>query len=676
MKFSKRTNTIVLWLISIGLLVGMVISFTPNLGVGGAASFQGPVALRVNGEPIYETAVSQARQNPLYHRVTEGEVGADLQLLLADSVITQEIMDQAAARIRVSNGEVAAAVKEFREGQGVAGSRNDSAYLQILGNAGFDDQSFRAYLKDQLRKQKWEESLTGKVTVSEAEVKTFYEAFKNSYRTGDRIVARVISVADADLATELRSRIAAGESFAELASEYSLDRADRAGALGAPAGSTEPLPVGSAALPAAVARAAFNLRSAGVTQVVSADDLYYLVAVERFLPSEVRPFAEVEAEVREDALQSKKVGIISTELNRLVHEATVVIEPDSELTYDNPVVATIGSESIRAADLARATYRREETPQFLDPGTAYIIEQFIKPQTMEQLIEQKLAFLGSSELAGDFIGTEAQVAQEALEFVSRNVTVTDEDISAYYDENRTSFTVGASAEVFSYEFADFDSAGEFRAAVLAGTPPLEAAEGKSLKVDDLGTVRPGSAEPVLDMALFSTDAFEALPDSQREVSDVLFAEGTLLPEEEGAAAAAGSAQDETAEESAAEAADEAAEEVAAGSGLEGTESRYLVLIAARTPERIRTLDEVRDQVRDTLLFTERSAQQQAWLEELQAAIPVENLYAQAREAGMFDFTAPEADEATGEPAAESAEEAAAAGSETGTEPDAAPAQDD
>lgn len=644
MKFSKRTNTIVLWLISIGLLVGMIISFTPNLGIGGSGvGINGPVALRVNGEPIYETAMAQARQNPIYHRVTEGEVGADLQLLLVDSVVTQEILRQAATRVRVSNSEVAAEVKAFRETQGVAGSRNDSSYLQVLGSSGFDDQSFRAYLKEQLRQQKWEDSLIGDITVSDAEVQTYYDAFMDGYRTDDRIVARMINVADADLAAELRSRIQSGESFAELAAENSLDRADRQGALGAPTGSTEPLPVGRAALPAAVANAAFNLRSAGLTPVVSADDLYYLVSVEQFLASEVKPFAEVADEVREDALQSKKVGIISQELNKLVHSAKIEIPADSEITYSNPVVATVGADEIRAADLARATYGNAQAQQFLSPETAFLIEQLIKPQVMEQLIEQKVAYLGSSELAGTFVGTEAQVAQEALDFVSRDITVTDEDISDYYANNSSSFVVGASAEVFSYTFADFDSASDFRTAVLAGTAPAEAATASDAAVEDLGTLQPGTAEPVLDLALFSTDAFATLPDSQREVSDVLFVEGTALIEDDAdATATAATAADEADSELAdAEAEDAAAADEMAEAELAGTPSRYLVLIAARTAERTRTLDEVHDQVRDTLLFTARSEAQQAWLTELQHDIPVVNLYAAAREEGLFDFTVPE-----------------------------------
>ncbi|HLR46760.1 MAG TPA: SurA N-terminal domain-containing protein, partial [Deinococcales bacterium] len=147
---NKKTNTVILWLIAIGLLLGMIITFTPNLGFGGSnvTSAQGDVVMRVNGEPITDLEINQLRNsNPLYYAVTEGEVGADLELLALDAVITQELLRQAAASQRVSNSEVKEAVNAFREDRGVAGGRNDSAYVDLLAASGFDDSSFRAYMK-------------------------------------------------------------------------------------------------------------------------------------------------------------------------------------------------------------------------------------------------------------------------------------------------------------------------------------------------------------------------------------------------------------------------------------------------------------------------------------------------------------------------------------------------
>ena len=62
--------------------------------------------------------------------------------------------------------------------------------------------------------------IVGDVTVTDEEVRTFYDVFRDNYRTEERIVARVIAVNDQELANELAPGLT-GESFAELASNHS-----------------------------------------------------------------------------------------------------------------------------------------------------------------------------------------------------------------------------------------------------------------------------------------------------------------------------------------------------------------------------------------------------------------------------------------------------------------------
>ena len=312
MSMSKRTRTVILWAIAIGLLVGMVISFTPTMGLnwGGQTSLLGTPQILVNGEPIREAEVVQASQGTLFNAVSEGPVADDLQRLLVDELVRQKVIEQAAAPIRVSNGEVRAAVDEFRESRGVAGRSRDRDYVNIIASAGFTDETFRDYLRDQLKLAGWEESLVEDVTVSDAEVEAFYLANPFAYQSEERILARQIVVDDRETAEELRARVVAGESFAELAAEHSLERADRQGALGAAEGETEPTPVGRPALPTAVANAAFALRGAGLTDVVEAAGTFHLVQVEEFLPAETRPLDEVRSTVEADALEAKKQGVI------------------------------------------------------------------------------------------------------------------------------------------------------------------------------------------------------------------------------------------------------------------------------------------------------------------------------------------------------------------------------
>ena len=100
----------------------------------------------------------------------------------------------------------------------------------VTGSAGFTDQSFRDYLRDQLRLQEWENRLVKDITVSDEEVRAYYESHRASYQSEEKILAREIVVADQALAESLRRQVLAGADFATLARDNSLELADRGGA--------------------------------------------------------------------------------------------------------------------------------------------------------------------------------------------------------------------------------------------------------------------------------------------------------------------------------------------------------------------------------------------------------------------------------------------------------------
>jgi len=650
MRLSRRTNTIILWVISIGLLVGMIITFTPTLGrhfglSGSGGQHDGVAALVVNGEPVTQIEVVRAQQNPLYSAVSEGEVADDLELLLADSLIEQKVLDQAAARTRVSNGEVRKAVNDFREQRGVAGSRNDQAYLQLISRSGFTDQSFRAFMREQLRLQKYRAGLTEGVEVSEPEVEAYYQTHQDRYRSEDRIRARMISVDDETLAQDLRNRALQGEDFAALAAEYSSDRADRQGALGAPSGSTDPQPVGRAALPTAVADAAFALAGPGLTEVVASNDLYYLVSVEEFLPSAVRPLEEVHDQVQEDALAAKQDAEVERVLAGLREKANIDVPEGSILPYNNPVIARVGDAEIHASDLVRATYTNSQIQQALNPQTATLITRFFKPNILEQLIQRELAYQGAKQLDATFFGSKSEIAQSALDYISRDAVASEDGIQEYYQANERQFTIPAEAEAKKVTFATDIAAMAFRDAILSGTPLEEASAKGNGQLEDLGTVHEGDLESELDTALFATDAFAPLPESDLAVSDVLViskpqdsAQTGDATQGQDAAASDGTPADAPADAPPPE--DLSGGDAAASATNEpAAPPTYVVLVAKRTPERLRPLEEVRDQVKAAVLNQERSQMRDDWLTKLRDQITVENLLvAQASEAAPAPTT--------------------------------------
>src|SRR5690606_9790473 len=114
----------------------------------------GTVQLTVNGVEIREAEVLAAQQGTLFSAVSEGPVARQLERLLVDQLIREEVLRQAAAPMRVSNSEVNQAVNEFRESRGLAGRRNDSAYLALLRSAGYTVHTIRAAPPQELKLQK------------------------------------------------------------------------------------------------------------------------------------------------------------------------------------------------------------------------------------------------------------------------------------------------------------------------------------------------------------------------------------------------------------------------------------------------------------------------------------------------------------------------------------------
>lgn len=606
MKISKRTRTIVLWVIAIGLLAGMIIQFTPTLGFnfGGQEALRGTVQLTVNGVEIREAEVLAAQQGTLFSAVSEGPVARQLERLLVDQLIREEVLRQAAAPMRVSNSEVNQAVNEFRESRGLAGRRNDSAYLALLRSAGYTDQTFREALRQELKLQKWVDSLTSGVTVSDAEVEAYYLSHLSAYQSEERVVARQVVVADRETAEELRARALGGEPFADLAAEHSLELADRRGAVGAPPGETEPRPVGRAAFPTAVANAAFALRGAGITDVIPAADGFYVVEVIEYLPAQPRPLDEVRDQVAEDALEAKKQGVIEAEVERLRESAVVTFPETSSLSFSNAPVARVGDTEITELELDRATYTNSTIQQALSPDTAELIVQLFRPAILQQLIDTELAYQGARTLGVDLVGTRAAVAQAALDYVSRDVEVTEEQVREYYERNIAAYTLRAEANVTEVEFADVASATAFREAVLGGADVAAAAAEHGGEVTERGSVRPGDLESAIDTAVFGTDAFEPLPGSEAGVSDVLVVEREVeASAEEGAA-------------------DGEAEEGDAEADAARTVERYVVVVAERTPERVRPLEDVRTQVENAVRLENRQRARQDWLASLRDQIEV------------------------------------------------------
>lgn len=601
MNLSERNRKVLLWTVSILLLIGMIISFMPGVmsGGGGITNATDPTVLSVNGQPITESQVNNLKQNPPFNTIVEGPVAKDLQLVVVDQLVSQALLQQASKDESIGFGEVRERVNQFREQQNVAGSANDTAYLNLIASLGYTDTSFREYMKGQLRQEKYLNSLGANGNVTDAEIKTYYEANPGQFQTDPAVKARQIVLNDMATAKEVFAETLQDANFAQLAKKHSTVDADKEGAVGAAAESTAPSFVGKIAFPSAVADAVFALSGPGITKPVTSGGKVYIVKAEAFATPTTKPLDEVRGQIKDTLTQLKKDAAQEKALNELKATASVSAPKGSDVTYNNPVVAKVGDYEIKAADLDRNTYLNEQISQMLTPDFADIIYRSIKPSVLKQMIDEQLAFQGSSQIKGaTFVGPRSAVAQAAANFESLRTPVKTDDaaVKAFYTKNKANYTTPAIAIATRYTFSDKAKAEDFQKQVAAADK-VDALEAKATplggKSADLGVVNPSGVEETLSKALFNFKrGMTPIGTTPFEVSDVI-----TLKEDPPAKAKKGTKAKES----------------------------FVVLVAARAQAKAQPLAEVRPQVVEALKQDAQSKAQQDWLAALRKDVKVEEL---------------------------------------------------
>jgi hypothetical protein len=344
-------------------------------------------------------------------------------------------------------------------------------------------------------------------------------------------------------------------------------------------------------------------------------------------------------------LRLKQAGILEAAIDALVAAARVDFPSGSSLAFNDSVVAQVGERAIMASDLVAATYSNPQIQQALSPENAFIITAFFKPSVLDQLVEQELALLASEGLEVEFFGPRSFAAQSVLSYVTRDASVGEAEIAEFYEANRSTYTTPASAQVTQLEARTLNAALAARAALQSGA--AVDGLGENVTVTELGLVTRGRLEPLLDLTLFETDGFTFLPDGEWEVSDVLVLEVEPvagLPEDLDVAADREDGYGEA----------EAVVEPSTPVDLLTGEARYVVLVAQRSPERVRPLADVRAQIQTTVLNGRRDALREDFLAVVRETVTIELMLPDPF-GGMFnstlDFGAAAADdEAEGEDA--------------------------
>jgi parvulin-like peptidyl-prolyl isomerase len=499
---NRRAVGIIFGIVALAFIVGSIFLFTPQ----GQRTTKGKAELFVNNKPIYELDVARAQQSDQVLATNpSGIIKVLAQSNFVENLTVRTALEQDSSRVRVSSADVRSELNKQRE---QAGLKDQKAYDQALQQLGLTDAQVRSQLQQQLKIQRRLEGIQKAAKTTDEEVKLYFDLHKADYKTEDRVEARQIVVDDKKTADDLYKQLQGGADFAETAKKNSKVGAEQSGALGAESGKSEPKPVTKVVFPNAIAEAVFKLTAGGLTAPIEAGGRYYIVNVQKFLPASAPGLDEVKTKVTEDVQKLKGNGALEAYLEELRKKTTVKIGEGSQLKYENPVVAKVGEEEIKLTDLTQQVLSNPQIGQFLQQGMGELAVQFFMPQTLEQIISQKVIVAEAKKLGQPFVGPEAALAREAQLWKTKDIVVSEAEIKKHYDSNLQSFTDPATAKVVGVKFKKEAKAkaDAFQAAALKGGKLDDLVKAQGGEKTDYGTPKPGDLPPVTNKLVFLTKA--------------------------------------------------------------------------------------------------------------------------------------------------------------------------
>lgn len=501
------------------LVVGvlLLLNFLPSLR-GGAA--QGTPALKVNGTTVTREQLEAIKtRNPVLGSATSGPLGDDFKTLIIDQQIRDTLIGAASADQKIERSVVNAQVTETRSKNNLT---ENKAWTDALRGAGFSDSSYREYLRTQLAIQAKAKAIQASAPKpTEAQLQLYYQLNAQTFRSDPRIVAREIVVATKARADQLLTQLRGGADFAKLAAANSLENKERGGAIG-PLENGAPRPVAQVALPTEVGAAAFARTTGGLTEVVSSGGKFYIVKVEKFLPAAPKPFTEAKAAVSDAVSTELKNQALENWVDGLKKNVKVEsVSPDWK--YNNPVVATVGTQDIPYAEVVTGVVSNQQFSALLQQQTAEqvapLVNSFLKPGIVQQLTQQYAAPAIVKAQNLPLVGNRAGLLAGLNAYGARDAKVSDADVQAFYAGNQKNFQTTAKATVSEAVFANKQQALVFRQEFRSGDFTALASKAGAT-VSERGSVTAGDKKlnDALDRAVFAANRLQAA--GEGSLSDV------------------------------------------------------------------------------------------------------------------------------------------------------------
>ncbi|WP_025640730.1 peptidylprolyl isomerase [Schnuerera ultunensis] len=289
----EQTNKkrIIALLIAVVIIVGALV--TVKLGFNEDKKEENVVAL-VGGERI--------TKDELYDFLVKANGQGALDSLIVNKIILLESEKQ---NIQISEDEIKEQIDKMVETIG-----GQEAYESALQYYGFSEDELRKDIEMNLYLTKL---LEPEIPITDEEMKDYFKENKDSFNQMEEVKASHILVETEETALEVKEKLSKGESFEELAKEYSTDTSNsqQGGDLGF---------FGRGRMVTEFEETAFSLGIGEVSDPVKTDFGYHIIKVEDKKEAKEANYEESKDKIKEILFQEKFQGAYDTWIQNKLEE--------------------------------------------------------------------------------------------------------------------------------------------------------------------------------------------------------------------------------------------------------------------------------------------------------------------------------------------------------------------
>lgn len=226
-------------------------------------------------------------KDELYDRLVEQNGEQVLNALISEKIINIEAKKQ---NIEVSEKDIQDKIDKIVENYG-----GEEEFNQAIAYYGYTVENLKKDIGTNIKIKKL---LEPKISISEEEMKNYFEENKETFNQKEEVRARHILVETEEAAKEVLEKLEAGGDFSELAKEYSLDESNKGkgGELGF---------FGRGQMVAEFEDTAFSLKVNEISEPVKTDYGYHIIEVEEKKEAKEANYEENKDTIKDMLIEEK-----------------------------------------------------------------------------------------------------------------------------------------------------------------------------------------------------------------------------------------------------------------------------------------------------------------------------------------------------------------------------------